>query len=166
MLNKDFYDDPRDLEIAELKMTISKFKEYDQHRKEYYQEVIEDNRRMKEMLYGTNGGKNIIQENKKLQEELDDVKNLLHAFPLSEEKLHEMILTLQKKIHNYRDVIAYGHLKISELSEEQIAEIAKQVEDMKAYNKYEKLEKAYAKLREDYDKLVYEISVLRQKTQG
>lgn len=36
MLNKDLFDDPKDAEIARLKMTIEKFKEYDKERKKYY----------------------------------------------------------------------------------------------------------------------------------
>lgn len=36
MLNKKLFDDPKDAEIARLKMTIEKFKEYDKERKEYY----------------------------------------------------------------------------------------------------------------------------------
>lgn len=50
IFNKDLYDDPRDLEIAKLRFTISKFKEYDQKRKDYYKSVIEDNERMKQEL--------------------------------------------------------------------------------------------------------------------
>ena len=48
ILNKDLFDDPRDLEIAKLKFTISKFKEYDKKRKEYYKSVIEENERMRQ----------------------------------------------------------------------------------------------------------------------
>lgn len=36
MLNKKLFDDPKDAEIARLKMAIEKFKEYDKERKEYY----------------------------------------------------------------------------------------------------------------------------------
>ena len=50
ILNKDLFDDQRDLEIAKLKFTISKFKEYDQKRKEYYKSVIEENERMRQEL--------------------------------------------------------------------------------------------------------------------
>ena len=50
IFNKDLYDDPRDLEIAKLRFTISKFKEYDQKRKDYYKSVIEENERMKQEL--------------------------------------------------------------------------------------------------------------------
>ena len=50
IFNKDLYDDPRDLEIAKLRFTISKFKEYDQKRKDYYKPVIEENERMKQEL--------------------------------------------------------------------------------------------------------------------
>ena len=50
ILNKDLFDDPRDLEIAKLKFTISKFKEYDQKRKEYYKSVIEENEQLRQEL--------------------------------------------------------------------------------------------------------------------
>ena len=50
IFNKDLYDDPRDLEIAKLRFTISKFKEYDKKRKDYYKSVIEENERMKHEL--------------------------------------------------------------------------------------------------------------------
>ena len=36
MLNEKLFEDPKDAEIARLKMTIEKFKEYDRERKEYY----------------------------------------------------------------------------------------------------------------------------------
>ena len=50
IFNKDLYDDPRDYTIAKLRFTISKFKEYDQKRKDYYKSVIEENERMKQEL--------------------------------------------------------------------------------------------------------------------
>lgn len=40
MLNKELFDDPKDAEIARLKMAIEKFKEYDKRRKEYYSEKM------------------------------------------------------------------------------------------------------------------------------
>lgn len=36
MLNKELFEDPKDAEIARLKMCIEKFKEYDKERKDYY----------------------------------------------------------------------------------------------------------------------------------
>lgn len=36
MLNKKLFEDPKDAEIARLKMCIEKFKEYDKERKDYY----------------------------------------------------------------------------------------------------------------------------------
>lgn len=50
IFNNDLYDDPRDLEIAKLRFAISKFKEYDQKRKDYYKSVIEENERMRQEL--------------------------------------------------------------------------------------------------------------------
>lgn len=50
MLNEDLYDDPRDLEIAKLRYSIKKFKEYDAKRKEYYAKVIGDLKTNEETL--------------------------------------------------------------------------------------------------------------------
>ena len=41
MLNKELFEDPKDAEIARLKMTIEKFKEYDKERKAYYAEKMQ-----------------------------------------------------------------------------------------------------------------------------
>lgn len=41
MLNKKLFDDPKDAEIARLKMTIEKFKEYDKERKAYYADKMQ-----------------------------------------------------------------------------------------------------------------------------
>ena len=41
MLNKELFDDPKDAEIARLKMTIEKFKEYDKERKKYYADKMQ-----------------------------------------------------------------------------------------------------------------------------
>lgn len=41
MLNKELFDDPKDAEIARLKMTIEKFKEYDEERKKYYADKMQ-----------------------------------------------------------------------------------------------------------------------------
>lgn len=41
MLNKHLFDDPKDAEIARLKMTIEKFKEYDKERKAYYADKMQ-----------------------------------------------------------------------------------------------------------------------------
>lgn len=41
MLNEKLFDNPKDAEIARLKMAIEKFKEYDQERKKYYAEKMQ-----------------------------------------------------------------------------------------------------------------------------
>lgn len=41
MLNKKLFDDPKDAEIARLKMTIEKFKGYDRERKKYYADKMQ-----------------------------------------------------------------------------------------------------------------------------
>lgn len=41
MLNKKLFDDPKDAEIARLKMMIEKFKEYDRERKKYYADKMQ-----------------------------------------------------------------------------------------------------------------------------
>lgn len=40
MRNKDLFNDEKDLEIARLKYTIKKFKEYDEERKEFYKKKM------------------------------------------------------------------------------------------------------------------------------
>ena len=41
MLNKELFEDPKDSEIARLRMTIEKFKEYDKERKKYYADKMQ-----------------------------------------------------------------------------------------------------------------------------
>lgn len=41
MLNKKLFDEPKDAEIARLKMAIEKFKEYDRERKKYYADKMQ-----------------------------------------------------------------------------------------------------------------------------
>ena len=41
MLNKELFEDPKDAEIARLKMTIEEFKEYDKERKKYYADKMQ-----------------------------------------------------------------------------------------------------------------------------
>lgn len=41
MLNKKLFDDPKDAEIARLKMAIEKFKEYDREQKKYYADKMQ-----------------------------------------------------------------------------------------------------------------------------
>lgn len=50
IFNKDLFDDPRDYTIAKLRHIITKFKAYDQQRKDYYKSVIEENKRMRDEL--------------------------------------------------------------------------------------------------------------------
>lgn len=50
IFNKDLFDDPRDYTIAKLRFIITKFKAYDQQRKDYYKSVIEENKRMRDEL--------------------------------------------------------------------------------------------------------------------
>lgn len=41
MLNENLFDDPKDAEIARLKLCISRFKEYDQKRKQFYADKLQ-----------------------------------------------------------------------------------------------------------------------------
>lgn len=41
MLNKELFEDPKDAEIARLKMCIERFKEYDKERKTYYADKMQ-----------------------------------------------------------------------------------------------------------------------------
>jgi hypothetical protein len=39
MINEELFDDPKDVQIAKLKLAIEAFKEYDEKRKKYYKDL-------------------------------------------------------------------------------------------------------------------------------
>ena len=92
MLNKDLFDDKKDAEIARLKMTIEKFKEYDQKRKQYYNEKMERlgelESLVQEMEDGEDMGAKLIRYKNRLSylEQLIRAKNIQEDMSLEESK--------------------------------------------------------------------------------
>lgn len=76
IFNKDLFDDPRDYTIAKLCFIITKFKAYDQQRKDYYKSVIEENKRMRDEL---NRGKDTLTDKPQPQCKKDEIIKQLKA---------------------------------------------------------------------------------------
>lgn len=134
ILNKDLFDDPRDLEIAKLKFTISKFKEYDQKRKEYYKSVIEENERMRQEL-----------EDRKTSEKDELIK-----------QLRAKVKALNIKLTNYG-------LSMDGISEEDIARMREEnrLREWKLQIKH--LNAEVRKLKDTNNMLICELSQEKEK---
>lgn len=92
MLNKKLFNDPKDAEIARLKMTIEKFKEYDRKRKEYYADRMrrlgELESFMDEIKHGkTSGEAELIIAKQKL--EIAKLNRIIQARKITEEMSEE-----------------------------------------------------------------------------
>ena len=134
IFNKDLYDDPRDLEIAKLKFTISKFKEYDKKRKDYYKSVIEDNERMKQEL-----------EDRKTSEKDELIK-----------KLRVRVNALNIKLTNYG-------LSMDGVSAEEIARMREE-NRLNAWKlQIARLNAEVRRLRETNNTLIYELNQEKEK---
>lgn len=134
IFNKDLYDDPRDLEIAKLRFTISKFKEYDQKRKDYYKSVIEENERMKQ--------------------ELEDRKT---------SKKDELIKKLRARVNALNiKLINYG-LSMDGVSAEEIARMREE-NRLNAWKlQIKRLNAEVHKLRETNNMLIYKLNQEKEK---
>lgn len=93
MLNKKLFEDPKDAEIARLKMAIEKFKEYDKRRKEYYADKM---KRLGEL--------------ESYVEELDTETEI--------GKLKETILKLRKEVSRLAKVIQVRQIEETRTDEE------------------------------------------------
>lgn len=92
MRNKDLFNDEKDLEIARLKYTIKKFKEYDEERKEFYKKKM---RRLGEL-------ESYIEELKDTTEE-DEVGKLKAKIARQKEELKRLNILVQ-----YKEIIESG----------------------------------------------------------
>ena len=134
IFNKDLYDDPRDLEIAKLRFTISKFKEYDQKRKDYYKSVIEENERMRQEL-----------EDRKTSEKDELIK-----------KLRARVNALNIKLTNYG-------LSMDGVSAEEIARMREE-NRLNAWKlQIKRLNAEVRRLKDTNFTLVYELNQEREK---
>lgn len=134
IFNKDLYDDPRDYTIAKLRFTISKFKEYDQKRKDYYKSVIEENERMRQEL-----------EDRKTSEKDELIK-----------KLRARVNALNIKLTNYG-------LSMNGVSAEEIARMREE-NRLNAWKlQIARLNAEVHRLRETNNTLIYELNQERDK---
>lgn len=78
MLNKDLFDNEKDAEIARLKMTIEKFKEYDKERKKYYADKMQRLGELESYVQEIDTGTEIG----KLKSQIIDLKKQLGALSL------------------------------------------------------------------------------------
>ena len=78
MLNKKLFDDPKDAEIARLKMCIEKFKEYDKERKKYYADKMQRLGELETFVQGIDTETEIG----KLKSQIIDLKKQLGALSL------------------------------------------------------------------------------------
>ena len=90
IFNKDLYDDPRDFEIAKLKFTISKFKEYDKKRKDYYKSARVNALNIKLTNYGLSMDGVSAEEIARMREE-----NRLNAWKLQIKRLNAEVRRLK-----------------------------------------------------------------------
>lgn len=136
IFNKDLYDDPRDLEIAKLRFTISKFKEYDQKRKDYYKSVIEENERMRQ--------------------ELEDKETPTCKKDELIKKLRARVNALNIKLTNYG-------LSMNGVSAEEIARMREE-NRLNAWKlQIARLDTEVHKLRETNNMLIYELNQEKEK---
>lgn len=134
IFNKDLYDDPRDYTIAKLRFTISKFKEYDQKRKDYYKSVIEENERMRQEL-----------EDRKTSEKDELIK-----------KLRARVNALNIKLTNYG-------LSMNGVSAEDIARMREE-NRLNAWKlQINRLNAEVHRLRETNNTLIYELNQEKEK---
>lgn len=134
IFNKDLYDDPRDYTIAKLRFTISKFKEYDQKRKDYYKSVIEENERMKQ--------------------ELEDIK--------TSEK-DELIKKLRARVNALNIKLTNYGLSMDGVSAEEIARMREE-NRLNAWKlQIKRLNAEVRRLRETNNTLIYELNQEKEK---
>lgn len=139
IFNKDLYDDPRDLEIAKLRFTISKFKEYDQKRKDYYKSVIEENERMRQEL---------------------EEKN---AEPVPTYKKDELIKQLRAKVKALNIKLTNYGLSMDGVDADEIARMREENRLNAWKSQIEHLNAEVHRLRETNNTLIYKLSQEKEK---
>ena len=117
MINAEYFEN-KDREILKLKIQISKFKEYDKKRKEYYSDVLkklgEAESYIQELESGTEVGKlkkkikNLNIENKNLRSKitLSNHPELLEYNDVSDVDLKLYITKLKKENKSLKDTVA------------------------------------------------------------
>lgn len=127
MLNEKLFDNPKDAEIARLKMTIEKFKEYDQERKKFY------------------AGK---------MQRLGELESYVQEFDAETEigKLKQTIMTLKGQVRKLSKLIEARHIEDNR-TEEELTEI---IANSKLRKDNRHLKEQVAKLLQEKNKWITE----------
>lgn len=133
MLNEQFFLNKKDAEIARLKMTIEKFKEYDEKRKKYYAAKMQRLGELESWLDETRAS--------------NDDKEIMEAKILNQK---EEIKRLQKLIKLY---------KITDLDDNEVSEKLSS-EQLKRRNK--KLSEEVKSLKRTLSDLIYKYNTLKE----
>ena len=133
MLNKELFEDPKDAEIARLKMTIEKFKEYDKERKKYYADKMQRLGELEAYALEIDTETEIGQLKEtifKLRTELKHYAKLVQVNKIEQDKtdeeLSEIINIEQLKRRN-----KYLNTELSRLRSEQSRQITEQIKQMR-----------------------------------
>lgn len=114
MLNKQFFTDPKDELIVRLRLAISRFKAYDQKRKEYIKNLEKENKWLYEELQLAQEGK-ASETYKALQKQNHDLAVALQHRAMSDKYTDEQIQQWQTEVNyvNLRKQVAtlQQHLK-------------------------------------------------------
>lgn len=127
MLNEKLFDNPKDAEIARLKMAIEKFKEYDQERKKYYAEKMQ---------------------------RLGELESYVQEFDAETEigKLKQTIMTLKGQVRKLSKLIEARHIEDNR-TEEELTEI---IANSKLRKDNRHLKEQVAKLLQEKSKWITE----------
>lgn len=124
ILNKDLFENAKDIEIAQLKNLINQFKEYDKKRKEFYAEKM---KRLGELesyvaeIEDEHGIENMRLTIKSMETELKRLRQLIKAYKIdttaTDEELNEKISAEKLRIKNQKLKVKNKILKdtVSEL---------------------------------------------------
>lgn len=146
MLNKELFKDERDAEIARLKLTIEKFKEYDKERKKYYTNSLQRLGELEAYIDELDAEGSNAQSLKLLrcQTELKKLQNILRVRKIKEELTDEQIQDLINN-HEYKEKLDELHIRIKQQAKT-ISELIQENNNLK--NKIKRIEQL-VKLKED-----------------
>ena len=133
MLNKKLFDDPKDAEIARLKMLIERFKEYDEKRKRFYAAKMQRLGELEAYILEIDNETEIGRLKAtilKLRAELKHYAKLVQVNKIEQDKtdeeLSEIINIEQLKRRN-----KYLNTELSRLRSEQSRQITEQIKQMR-----------------------------------
>lgn len=131
MLNENLFDDPKDAEIARLKLCISRFKEYDQKRKQFYADKLQRLGELESYVQELESGtvvETLKKRNTDLHNQVRLLSKIIQARKLeesrTEEELSEAIANCELKKRNRKLTE-----QVRQLMKERKKWIAKQLEE-------------------------------------